>query len=253
MALFPFLKTFIDESIKGRKRKMRAGNIYQFKNLSRFQNVTEFNEQVDMFFQQYPDLLTQSEYIAFEVLCQYSVVVPGVANAKIATLVSACAKKQGGISRATLVRMHRKVKTTGFLHVYKTFRTNGGFTHNVFVFQPIDVSTKTQLTYRDTDETPSESKAETSKSVPETKNLFIKLENKDLNIRQEKNVTITAQPSSTTSELQDLDYTFVPDTVPQLFIHLVKPFFDRAEEIYTFWHKALMAYKKFNFEPESNS
>lgn len=121
---------------------MRAGNIYQFKNLSKFQNVTEFNEQVELFFQQYPDLLTQSEYIAFEVLCQYSVVIPGVANAKIATLVAACSKKQGGISRTTFVRMLRKVKTTEFLHVYKTYRSNGGFAHNVFIFQQIDVPMK---------------------------------------------------------------------------------------------------------------
>ncbi|MGA4721676.1 hypothetical protein [Fictibacillus nanhaiensis] len=180
---------------------------------------------------------------------QYSVVVPGVANAKIATLVSACAKKQGGISRATFVRMLRKVKTTGFLHVYKTYRSNGGFAHNVFVFHPIDVASETQLTYRDADETPSESNSQPSKSALETKNLFINLENKDLNIRHEKNVSITPHLSATsaTPHLHDRDYTFVPDNVPHPFIQLVKPFFDRAEEIYTFWQKALMAYKKFNF------
>ncbi|MDM5314895.1 hypothetical protein QUF49_02750 [Fictibacillus sp. b24] len=226
---------------------MRAGNIYQFKHLSKFKSVGEFNQQKDRFLQQHPDLFTQSEYIAFEVLSQYSVVVPGVANAKIATLVSACAQKQGGVSRASFTRMLRKAKTAGFLKMHKTYRSNGGFAHNVFVFHPIDVASETQMTYRGSDKIPSESKEEVTKSSPESLNLFLNLENKDLNIRQEENVTITAQSSLTTPQFQDLDYTFVPDNVPQSFTQSVRPFFDRAEEIYTFWYKALIAYKKFNF------
>lgn len=226
---------------------MRAGNIFQFKNLSKFKNVTEFNEHKERFLQHHPDLFTRSEFIAFEVLSQYSVVVPGVANAKIATLVSACAGKQGGISRATFVRMLRKVKKEGFLKVHKTFRSNGGFAHNVFVFQPIDIATETQMTYREEIQTPSESKVEPTQSTSESMNLLSNLENKDLNIRQEKNVNTTTQPSAISPQLQDLDYTFLPDNVPKEFIQTVKPFYDRAAEIYSFWHKALTAYNKFNF------
>lgn len=227
---------------------MRAGNIYQYKHMSKFKNVEEFNHHKERFLQHHPELFTRSEYIAFEVLSQYSVVVPGVANAKIATLVSACSTKQGGISRATFVRMLRKAKSTGFLKVHKTYRSNGGFAHNVFVFQPIDVSDETQMTYREEHETPSESKVEHTQTTTESMNLFSNLVNKDLNIRQEKNVNITTQPYVISPQLQDLDYTFVPENVPKEFIQTVKPFFDRATEIYTFWHKALTAYKKFNFE-----
>jgi hypothetical protein len=241
MALFSFHKTLIDESIKRRKKKLRAGNIYQFKNLSKFNSVAEFNKQKERFLQKHPDLFTQSEFIAFEVLTQFSVVVPGVANAKIGTLVSACSGKQGGVSRATFVRMLRKAKTTDFLKVHKTYRASGGFAHNVFVFQPIDVPSETQMTYREDVEIPSSGKNEDTYLAPETKNLFSNLQNKDLNIRQEQNVD--SQQSPKHSPLQDLDYTFVPDTVPQPFIHTVKPFFDQAIEIYKFWEKALIAYR----------
>jgi hypothetical protein len=244
MALFSSFKTLIDESIKGRKKKLRAGNIYQFKNLSKFKSVAEFNKQKERFLQQNPDLFTHSEFIAFEVLTQFSVVVPGVANAKIATLVSACSGKQGGVSRATFVRMLRKTKTTGFLKVHKTYRASGGFAHNVFVFQPIDASSETQLTYRGGAEDPSPGKDEDTNFAPETKNLFLNLQNKDPNIRQKKNVSPPFTPANSSS--QDLDYTFVPDTVPQHFIHTVKPFFDKATEIYNFWEKALMAYRQFD-------
>jgi hypothetical protein len=247
MAPFFFFKTFIDESINKGGRILRAGNIFQFKNFSKFKNVEEFNKHKDCFLQQHPDLFTRSEFIAFEVLSQYSVVVPGVANAKIATLVSACAGKQGGISRATFVRMLRKVKIEGFLKVHKSYRSNGGFGHNVFVFQPIDVPGDTQLTHRKQSEVPSESRVEDSQTTSESINLFSNLENKDLNIRQEKSVSFNHHQPKSTPQLKDLDYTFVSDNVPKEFIQTVKPFFDRAAEIYTFWHKALLAYKKFNF------
>jgi hypothetical protein len=248
MALFLFLKTLIDESIRGRKKKMRAGNIYQYKHMSKFQSVAEFNQHKDIILQRHPDLFTRSEYIAFEVLTQYSVVVPGVANAKIATLVSACSTKQGGISRATFVRMLRKAKSTGFLKIHKTYRTHGGFAHNVFVFHPIDVPAETQMTHREETGIPSESKVDPKQSATESMNLFSNLQNKDLNIRQEKNVNTTSQPSASSPQLQDLDYTFVPGNVPKEFIQTVKPFYDKAAEIYSFWHKALSVYKKFNFQ-----
>lgn len=226
---------------------MRAGNIDQFKNMSKFQSVAAFNQHKDMFLQQHPDLFTRSEYIAFEVLSQYSVVVPGVANAKIATLVGACSKKQGGISRATFMRMLRKAKATGFLKVHNTYRTTGGLAHNIFVFHPIDAPSQTKLIHRDTQEIPSQSKVQASKTIPESMNLLSNLENKDQNIRQEKNVTFITPCTSNKPQLQDLDYTFVPNNVPSDFIQSVKPYYDRAEEIYSFWHKALIAYKKFNF------
>ncbi|MBH0173634.1 hypothetical protein IHV09_08700 [Fictibacillus sp. 23RED33] len=226
---------------------MRAGNIYQFKSMSKFQSVGEFNQHKDLFLQQNPELFTKSEYIAFEVLSQYSVVVPGVANAKIATLVAACSKKQGGISRATFTRMLRKARSTGFLKVHNTYRTSGGLAHNIFVFHPIDAPTETKLIHRDTSQNRSQRKVETTKTKPESINLLPNLKNKDQNIRQENNVTITTPPPSNKPQLQDLDHTFVPSNVPLDFIQSVKPYYDRANEIYTFWHKAIIAYKKFNF------
>lgn len=247
MALFLFLKTLIDKSINRGGRKLRAGNIFQFKNLSKFNSVEEFNDHKERFLQQHPDLFTRSEFIAFEVLSQYSVRVPGVANAKIETLVTACTGKQGGVSRATFVRMLRKAKAAGILKVHKTYRSSGGFAHNVFVFQPFDSPHEKEMTQREEPETPNESKVDFSNSEPETKKLFLNLKNKDLNIRQES-VSNTSQNSSKSPQLQDLDYSFVPDSVPQTFIQTVKPFFDRANEIYTFWQKACLAYEKCKFE-----
>jgi hypothetical protein len=226
---------------------LRPGNIFQLKNLSKFNSVAEFNDHKERFLQHHPDLFTRSEFIAFEVLSQYSVRVPGVANAKIETLVTVCKGKRGGVSRATFVRMLRKAKAEGILKVHKTYRASGGFAHNVFVFQPFDTPYEKEMIQREEPKISSGSREDFNNSEPETKKLFLNLKNKDLNIRQE-NVSNTQQNSSKSPQLNDLDYTFVPDSVPQTFIQTVKPFFDRANEIYTFWQKACLAYEKCKFE-----
>ncbi|WNB92493.1 hypothetical protein [Bacillus sp. NEB1478] len=227
---------------------MRAGNIYQFKNLSKFKDVEEFNQHKETFLQQHPDLFTKSEFIAFEVLSQYSVVVPGVANAKIDTLVTACMKKQGKVSRSTYIRMLRKAKNAGILKVHKTYRSSGGFAHNIFVFQKFEPPGDTEMTQREKPETTCGDKDENIVFAGESMNLSLNLKNKDLNIRQEKDVHNHTSSDQSSIKDKDLDYTFVPDTIPQNFIQTVKPFFDRAVEIYTFWGKALIAHKKLNFD-----
>ncbi|MBH0169153.1 hypothetical protein [Fictibacillus sp. 18YEL24] len=103
------------------------------------------------------------------------------------------------------------------------------------------------MIHRDTPQNPSQSKAECTKTIPEFINLLSNLESKDQNIRQEKNVNISTLSTFNKPQLQDFDHTFVPSNVPLDFIQTVKPYYDRADEIYTFWHKAIIAYKKFNF------
>ncbi|MFG6494884.1 hypothetical protein P8610_05960 [Fictibacillus sp. UD] len=224
---------------------MRAGNIRQFASLSQFENVKEFNEHKRCFLEQHACLFTKSEFMAFELLSQYSVVVPGVANAKIDTLVEKSADKDGGISRASFIRMLRKAKNTGILVVHKTYRASGGFAHNVFVFQRFDPACGTKVTQRADSETTSESKDERVEIGQETINLFKNLKNKDLKIRKEN---VSSDNSPNQPSLEDLDESFTPDSVPKDFIHTVNPFYNTAVEIYTFWEKAKLAYNKFCFE-----
>jgi hypothetical protein len=150
---------------------LRAGNIHQFKKLSQFRIVEEFNEHKKSFLEHHPNLFTKSEFMAFELLSQYSVVVPGVANAKIDTLVKKSEEKKGGLSRATFIRMLRKAKKSGILVVHKTYRASGGFAHNVFVFQRFDPPSEMEMTQRKETQTPCESKGEPMNSNSESLNL----------------------------------------------------------------------------------
>ncbi|ANC76293.1 hypothetical protein ABE65_005510 [Fictibacillus phosphorivorans] len=223
---------------------MRAGNIRQFASLSQFENVKEFNEHKRYFLEHHAGLFTKSEFLAFELLSRYSVVVPGVANAKIDTLVERSVETGGSISRASFLRMMRKAKNAGIIVVHKTYRTSGGFAHNVFVFQRFDPAIETKVIQRKGRETPCESKDEHTKKTHESINLFINLKDKDLKIRKENVMTDNLPYLS----LGDLDESFTPDSVPKDFIRTVRPFFNTAIEIYTFWEKAKLAYNKFNFD-----
>ncbi|KZE69007.1 hypothetical protein AWM68_01705 [Fictibacillus phosphorivorans] len=224
---------------------MRAGNIRQFASLSKFQNVKEFNAHKRYFIEHHAGLFTKSEFLAFEILSQYSVVVPGVANAKIDTLVEKSAEKAGGISRASFIRMLRKAKKTGILVVHKTYRASGGFAHNVFVFQRFDLACVTKVIQRTESEVACESKDERLEMGKETINLYKNQKDKDLKIRKE---IASSDNSPCQPSLEDLDETFTPDSVPRDFVHTVKPFYNMAIEIYTFWEKAKLAYNQFCFD-----
>jgi hypothetical protein len=224
---------------------LRAGNIKQFKRFSQFNSVREFNEHKKRFIEDHPQLFTKSEFMAFELLSQYSVVVPGVANAKIDTLVKKSTDKDGDVSRSSFIRMLRKAKKAGILDVHKTYRASGGFAHNVFVFQRFDPPPETEVIHREEIGTQRGSKVEHTENEEETINLLINHQDQKINIRKENASSDNTQQNFS---LTDLDETFVPEHVPKEFIHTVKPFYNRAIEIDGFWQKARLAYNKYNFD-----
>ncbi len=212
---------------------MVPGKVTNFKELSEFQTVKEFNESNKRFLEVHRGKFTKGELIAFHQLTRYSVKVIGVCNAKICTLVSACYKK-GGISRSTVERMLRKAKKLGILSIYHTLRSKGGYAHNVFVFHRFDRPLAENLTGRSAAKSPDTPKEEPIKTEPEATSLKTKIQTTKT-IRKE---TVT---------FSTLDYSYLPNYIPRDFINAVKPFFTTAAEICSFWQKARMAYMKLNF------
>ncbi|MCQ6264716.1 hypothetical protein M1K46_03425 [Fictibacillus sp. WQ 8-8] len=214
---------------------MEPGRITSFKELSEFGTVKEFNESNKRFMEVHKKEFTKGELVAFQQLTRYSVKVIGVCNAKIGTLVSACYKK-GGISRSTVERMLRKARKLGILSVHHTLRSKGGYAHNVFVFHRFDIAPSEILTERPSAETPAVPKEEPAKNEPETESLKTIKTTKTKILRKEE------VPYST------LDYSYLPEYIPQDFIKAVKPFFTTAAEICSLWQKARTAYKKLQFD-----
>jgi hypothetical protein len=198
-----------------------AGRIENFKEYSKFKNLKDFNNNIEMFLAEHKEDFTKSELVAFKRLVRFSAKFVGVANAKIGTLLKAINEKANGfgVSRSTFERMLRKAKSLGILTVENTRKIKGGKGHNVYVFNTIEVLKREKLTYRENSETSRESKKEQDKIKLETSIHF----ESSLN----NNIKKRIEPS--------LNYTYVADYVPKEFTNLVKCFFDDAKTIEEYW------------------
>jgi hypothetical protein len=210
---------------------MKSGNIQQFKHLSQFSTLQDFNTTIKQFLSLHQSDFTKSELIAFKHLTRFSAKVPGVCNARIGKLVAACHKNGETISRSSFERMIAKAKKLGILTVHHTIRKEGGMAHNVFIFHHFDGAPSEKLKERVQPETPAAPKSDQPKSPPETSSYKTNL--KDKNHRY-SNV-----------DLQELDHTFVPSTVPKTFLETVKPFFRKAKDIYNLWQRVMIAYRRY--------
>ncbi|MDF2039346.1 MULTISPECIES: hypothetical protein [Cytobacillus] len=205
---------------------MQSGNIENFKHLSQFKDIKDFNNNIEQWMIDIKGEFTKSELIALKRLIRYSAKIVGVCNAKIGTVVSATHEKDGvGISRSTFKRMVSKAKEIGFLMVKETQRKNGSQSSNVYVFNRFISS------FEASSEPPIEEKLNQHK----TSNLS-KSNNQNNNIRTEE---VTLEQDS-----QLLDASFVNEKVPVQFTNLVKCFFDDAKMIEEFWKLVTIAAKK---------
>ncbi|MGG3847413.1 hypothetical protein [Aeribacillus composti] len=191
---------------------MKAGNIEQFKHLSQFRDLKDFNNNIEQWMIDLKPKFTKSELIALKRLIRYSAKVAGVCNAKIQTLVSACHEAGQEISRSTFERMLRKAKQFGLVKVINTFKGNGKQSHNVYVFQRYLISSTIEVPAQETIDVPKE-----------TSNLSKTSNQNNINKRNE-NV-----------QKENLDGSYTSNRVPVEFRDLVKCFFDDAKTIEEFW------------------
>ncbi|KJE26758.1 hypothetical protein LG52_72 [Geobacillus kaustophilus] len=202
---------------------MKSGNIEQFKHLSQFRDLKDFNNNIEQWMIDLKSKFTKSELIALKRLIRFSAKVAGVCNAKIATIVSATHELDGiGISRSTFKRMVTKAKAFGLLTVYETERKNGSQSSNLYVFNRYPV--KEDVSFSQTIELPKEEKLD----CPQTSNLSKTSNQNNINKRN-KNV-------SDNKYLGDkLDGSFTSSRVPVEFRDLVKCFYDDYKVIEEMW------------------
>ena len=198
---------------------MKAGNIEQFKHLSQFRDLKDFNNNIEQWMIDLKAKFTKSELIALKRLIRFSAKVAGVCNAKIQTLVSACHEAGQEISRSTFERMLRKAKQFGLVQVINTFKESGKQSHNVYVFQRYQIVSDSP-----TIEVP----AQETIDVPnnETSNL-----SKTSNLLNKRNDNVSDK-----KYLGDkLDGSFTSSRIPVEFRDLVKCFYDDYKTIEELW------------------
>ncbi|MGG6440495.1 hypothetical protein ABET52_12580 [Saccharococcus caldoxylosilyticus] len=200
---------------------MKSGNIEQFKHLSQFRDLTDFNNNIEQWMIDLKAKFTKSELIALKRLIRFSAKVAGICNAKIQTLVSACHEAGQEISRSTFERMLRKAKQFGLIQVINTFKENGKQSHNVYVFQRYQIVSDSP-----TIDVPTQEAIDVPNN--ETSNLSKTSNQNNINKRNEK-------VSDNKYLVDKLDGSFTSSRVPTEFRDLVKCFYDDYKTIEELW------------------
>ncbi|WP_191559187.1 hypothetical protein [Metabacillus idriensis] len=198
---------------------MQSGNIANFKELSNFRDIKEFNNHFEQWMTEIKVQFTKAETIALKRLARYSAKVAGVCNAKIGTITKATHELDGaGISRSSFKRMVTKAKDLGLLVVHETVRKNGSKSSNVYSFNRYQASSQ-----------PASEPSNVEKlNHPQTDNLF------ETNKQDIKDLRKDELHTSQKEELI-LDATFVSETVPAAFTNFAKCFYNDAKVIEEFW------------------
>ncbi|EIJ80176.1 hypothetical protein PB1_07442 [Bacillus methanolicus PB1] len=191
---------------------MQSGRIENFKDLSQFRDLKDFNNHFEQWMTDLKDQFTKSETIALKRLVRFSAKIPGVCNAKIQTIVSATHQhsEMGGISRSTFERMLRKAKKFGLIHVIHTQSQNGRQAHSIYVFQKYP-------TKQDASSILNDAADAESIEVPNKK----PSKNETINLKNKRKMALNS--------------SFVSNKIPSAFTNLVKCFYDDAwtiEEYY---------------------
>ncbi|MEI5907061.1 hypothetical protein WAK64_08325 [Bacillus spongiae] len=200
---------------------LKSGSINQFKQFSQFSSLTLFNHHIEMWLAHHHKLFSKGELVALKRLVRFSAKVPGVSNAKIATVLKAIHDEYNGngISRSTFKRMITKAIQVGIITVHETERKNGSQSSNLYVFNCFPKS-----------------------ELPKTKKLNHQYKT--------NNLSKTKLKKENKRNTTELDYTYTNEQVPLPFLNLVKYFFSEAKMIEEFWRMTKIAAYRNNREKE---
>lgn len=115
---------------------IQSGKIEQFETYSQFTSLKDFNTHFELWLTEKKQAFSKGELIGLKRLARFSAKIPGVANAKIGTILKAINEEyhNNGISRSTFKRMVQKAIQQGILTVYETERKNGSQSSNLYIF-----------------------------------------------------------------------------------------------------------------------
>lgn len=210
-----------------------AGNVMEFKEHSNFENLKDFNNNINMFLACHKKDFTPTEYILFRRLTKFAVKMIGVANTSIKKFLSAVKLNDSkvGASESTFQRMKRKAIKLGILEVYTVHRKNQSQSSNLYVFKRFDRKHE------------GENCAENQTiDIPQTKGEQVKpARQKGKIVKQltphKTNINSKTNNNYNTKRIEEptLDYTYTADYVPKEFVQTVRPFFNQAKEIEEYW------------------
>jgi hypothetical protein len=196
-----------------------------------FASIDELNDTSYAYLDQFSDQLTNSTIDIFKRITRYSCVVIGVSWLKVRTLASILDKSEKTVRRAL-----KQLETLHIIRRVPTIRSQGGRGYDIVVIQPMSTRDQSKIPHDIAPNKPFET-LETTKS------------NNLLNKRS----TEKHADSSTRENATELDHAFVSERVPEVFVKAVKPFFDNARVIESFWYRSNIAAWKNTVDDEDET
>lgn len=189
-----------------------------------FQTVEEMDQSVRGFLYKYKAELSEGTLAVLHLIWKHSVKVVGVSFAKYEYIA-----EQVRLSKRTVIRAVKLLEERGIIKKIPTTRVNGKQGVNLLVIQAFETidSIKTNMSPQDVTVHVTPNKTENKQSSL--------CENKP----KERNDVMEAREPS----LQELDTSYLPESIPDEFKNVAKPFFN-AVDIYKLWNRVLIAFNK---------
>jgi hypothetical protein len=234
---------------------IKSGGIENFEGYSQFGSLGEFNNHMEMWMTDKKHYFTKGELIGLKRLARFAAKIPGVANAKIGTVLKAIYEEYGEIgmiSRSTFKRMIIKASKIGIFTVYETERKNGSQSSNLYVFNRFpmnELSNEEKLTHHNKTIIPSKTNIKKNNKRETTPIQSEPLEIDAVTITTTQ--TTVSMKTAATSKAPE-DHLFVSDRIPKPFTDLVKYFFPSAKAIEEFWRMSKIAAYHCNYENKTD-
>ncbi len=191
-----------------------------------FETIEDMDKSVRGFLYKHKAELSEGTLAVLHLVWKHSVKVVGVSFAKYDYIA-----EQVSLSKRTVIRAVKLLEEIGIIKKVPTARMNGKQGVNLLViqaFESID-SIKTNMSPQ----------AVTASVTPN------KTENKHSSLCENKNNKRNNVKNASEPSLQDLDASYLPESIPEEFKRAAKPFFN-AVDIYNLWNRVMIVYNKFD-------
>ncbi|MBO1514106.1 helix-turn-helix domain-containing protein [Metabacillus bambusae] len=219
--------------------KLTFANIQTYQS---FETIEAMDLAIRGFLYKHKSALSEGTFNVLKFIWRHSVKVVGVSFAKYDTIAENLL-----ISRRTVIRAIKKLEGLGIIKKIPTARMNGKQGVNLLVIQPFQTIDQLKNNM-----TPQSVTANVTPNKTENKQSSL-CENKQIpnNVREQENrehhEDVALQERSESIPTQQIDTSFLPESVHKEFIQAAKPFLC-AVDIYKLWKRVLIVYKKLKLE-----
>ncbi|MDQ0231371.1 DNA-binding Lrp family transcriptional regulator [Metabacillus malikii] len=206
---------------------MEKLNFETIKKYQSFATIEEMDKAVRGFLYEHKSALSEGTIAVLKVIWRHSAKVIGVSFASNDYLAD-----EANVSRRTVIRAVNTLVEKGLIKRISTARMNGKQGANILVIQPYTEIDTLKNKMSPHDDTPSVTANKT--------------ENKQSSLCENK---INTKRINDEPTLEQLDTSFLPESVSKEFVEAARPFFN-VQDIYELWRRVEIVYEKMQLKKD---